>query len=101
MIKGSCDFIGINYYTSRYASATPMNQNNTALLSITEAYAEQKRKFKQKPNLNYPVSHYTVFPRELANLMTKIVFKLLIRESLSATKQNDPHRTTELQSKGP
>ncbi|CAL9778317.1 unnamed protein product [Musa acuminata subsp. burmannicoides] len=41
MIKGSYDFIGLNYYTSRYAKATPMSPNYTPIVSITDSYAEQ------------------------------------------------------------
>lgn len=29
LVKGSLDFIGVNYYTSRYANALPINTNES------------------------------------------------------------------------
>ncbi|XP_008807567.3 furostanol glycoside 26-O-beta-glucosidase-like [Phoenix dactylifera] len=41
MIKGSYDFIGINYYTSRYAQGVPISQESSPSLSIQDSYANQ------------------------------------------------------------
>ncbi|KAJ0973078.1 hypothetical protein J5N97_021037 [Dioscorea zingiberensis] len=47
MIKGSYDFIGINYYTARYARGVPFSHDQPPFLHINEAYAEQLGKFSQ------------------------------------------------------
>ncbi|XP_038987027.1 furostanol glycoside 26-O-beta-glucosidase-like [Phoenix dactylifera] len=41
MIKESYDFIGINYYTSRYAKSVSISQNYSPTISINDSYAEQ------------------------------------------------------------
>ncbi|KAJ0973071.1 hypothetical protein J5N97_021030 [Dioscorea zingiberensis] len=41
MIKGSYDFIGINYYTARYARGVSYSHDQPPFLHINEAYAEQ------------------------------------------------------------
>ncbi|XP_038989654.1 furostanol glycoside 26-O-beta-glucosidase-like [Phoenix dactylifera] len=41
MIKGSFDFIGLNYYTARYARSVSISPDDSPILHINEAYAEQ------------------------------------------------------------
>ena len=41
MIKGSYDFIGINYYTSRYAQHDPIVQDHSPGSSYEDQYVRQ------------------------------------------------------------
>jgi len=52
MIKGSYDFIGLNYYTASYARAHPMSNTYTPTFSISDSYADQLGTFKQIRTLN-------------------------------------------------
>ncbi|XP_064938332.1 furostanol glycoside 26-O-beta-glucosidase-like [Musa acuminata AAA Group] len=69
MIKGSYDFIGINYYTSRYAKATPMSPNYTPILSITDSYAEQLDSKDNVPIGELQGSWIYVYPRGMKELL--------------------------------
>ncbi|OVA13723.1 Glycoside hydrolase [Macleaya cordata] len=40
MVKGSFDFIGINYYTSRYASSRPISYTDLPVSCTLDAYAD-------------------------------------------------------------
>ncbi|KAM0940615.1 putative protodioscin 26-O-beta-D-glucosidase [Dioscorea sansibarensis] len=48
MITGSYDFIGINYYTARYARKVPYSHDPPSFLHINESYAGQLGKFSFK-----------------------------------------------------
>ncbi|CAL9041025.1 furostanol glycoside 26-O-beta-glucosidase-like [Musa acuminata AAA Group] len=69
MIKGSYDFIGINYYTSRYAKATPMSPNYTPILSITDSYAEQLDSKNNVPIGELQGTWINVYPHGMKELL--------------------------------
>ncbi|CAD5166982.1 furostanol glycoside 26-O-beta-glucosidase [Musa acuminata AAA Group] len=69
MIKGSYDFIGLNYYTSRYAKATPMSPNYTPILSITDSYAEQLDSKNNVPIGELQGTWINVYPHGMKELL--------------------------------
>ncbi|XP_038986809.1 furostanol glycoside 26-O-beta-glucosidase-like [Phoenix dactylifera] len=108
MIKESYDFIGINYYTSRYAKSVSISQNYSPTISINDSYAEQ---FETKDD-GVPIGQLDgtwiyVYPHGIKNLLlyTKRRYKdpkIYITEngtceldnSILTLKQarDDPHR---------
>ena len=78
MIKGSYDFIGLNYYTTSYARAHPMSENYTPPLSLSDSYVDQLGTFKQIIELPFDSLHY--FSQEL------IIFQLESMTFLIATE---------------
>ncbi|CAL9086284.1 unnamed protein product [Musa acuminata var. zebrina] len=69
MIKGSYDFIGLNYYTSRYAKATPMSPNYTPILSITDSYADQLDSKNNVPIGELQGTWINVYPHGMKELL--------------------------------
>ncbi|RWW28041.1 hypothetical protein GW17_00007502 [Ensete ventricosum] len=69
MIKGSYDFIGLNYYTSRYAKNTPISPNNTPILSITDSYAEQLDSKNGVPIGELQGTWINVYPHGMKDLL--------------------------------
>jgi len=65
MIKGSYDFIGLNYYTASYARAHPMSDTYTPQLSISDSYADQLGTFKQIRTLSHQFDSLHYFSQEL------------------------------------
>jgi len=71
MIRGSYDFIGLNYYTTNYASAPPMNGNYMPTLSINDSYVVQSGTFKQIKTLNCQFYSLHNFSQELITFPTR------------------------------
>ncbi|KAJ0973072.1 hypothetical protein J5N97_021031 [Dioscorea zingiberensis] len=72
MIKGSYDFIGINYYTARYARCVSFSVDETPFLHINEAYAEQLEEKDGVPIGQSNGSWIYVYPRGLKDLLLYI-----------------------------
>ncbi|OMP12644.1 Glycoside hydrolase, family 1 [Corchorus olitorius] len=72
MIKGSIDFLGVNYYSSSYASYVPFNPNNTANYLNYANVATSTEKDGVPIGTPTPVSWLFLFPKGLEELMLKI-----------------------------
>ncbi|XP_039133544.1 furostanol glycoside 26-O-beta-glucosidase-like [Dioscorea cayenensis subsp. rotundata] len=72
MIKGSYDFIGINYYTARYARGVPFSHDQPPFLHINESFAEHLEAKDGVPIGESNGSWIYVYPRGLRDLLLYI-----------------------------
>ncbi|KAJ0973073.1 hypothetical protein J5N97_021032 [Dioscorea zingiberensis] len=72
MIKGSYDFIGINYYTARYARGVQFSVDQTPFLHINEAHAEHLEEKDGVPIGQSNGSWIYVYPRGLKEVLLYI-----------------------------
>ncbi|XP_038989653.1 furostanol glycoside 26-O-beta-glucosidase-like isoform X2 [Phoenix dactylifera] len=72
MIKGSFDFIGLNYYTARYARSVSISPDDSPILHINEAYAEQLDKKDEVPIGDESGTWIYVYPNGLKDLLMYI-----------------------------